>query len=192
MIQGPEVMPGPADTYIAYGRGWANVSNTPFREYKHWVHEGGISTPLIAHWPQGITRRGEFEPEPGHLVDIMATCVDMAGAAYPQEVDGHSIKPLAGTSLRPAFTGEQLQRDAIYFEHEGNRAIRTRQWKLVAKENRPWELYDMQADRTEMHDLASEHPELVQQLSQQWDNWAARSDVLPLGGWRGASKTHTK
>ena len=192
VLMGPGVMPGPADTYIAYGRGWANVSNTPFREYKHWVHEGGISTPLIVHWPQGITRRGEFEPEPGHLVDIMATCVDVAGAAYPQEVDGQSIKPLAGTSLRPAFAGEQLQRDAIYFEHEGNRAIRTRQWKLVAKENRPWELYDMQADRTEMHDLASEHPELVQQLSQQWDNWAARSDVLPLGGWRGAPKTHTK
>ena len=81
---GPDVMPGPADTYIAYGRGWANVCNTPFREYKHWVHEGGISTPLIAHWPAGIKRRGELGTQPGHLIDIMATCVDLAGATYPR------------------------------------------------------------------------------------------------------------
>ena len=92
---GPGVMPGPADTYIAYGRNWANVSNTPFREYKHWVHEGGISTPLIAHWPDGIAKAAlrKIEAQPGHVIDIMATCVDCPGAKYPTEFNGDKIKP---------------------------------------------------------------------------------------------------
>ena len=156
-------MPGPADTYIGYGRGWANVSNTPFREYKHWVHEGGISTPLIAHWPAGIAGRGELRHEPGHLIDVMATCVDLAGATYPTEREGESIHPLEGVSLRPAFAGEPLDRKApIFFEHEGNRAVRDGRWKLVAKGPAgAWELYDMVADRTELNDLAAEQPERV-------------------------------
>ncbi|MCA8998720.1 MAG: arylsulfatase [Planctomycetaceae bacterium] len=185
VIQGPGVMPGAADTYIAYGRGWANVSNTPFREYKHWVHEGGISTPLIAHWPEGLKRSGEWEHQPGHLVDIMATCVDVAGAKYPDHVDGQPIKPLEGKSLVPAFGGQTIEREAIYWEHEGNRAIRVRNWKLVAKENQPWELYDISQDRSEMHDLSSQNPHKVQDLAEMWDRWAARANVLPLGGWRG-------
>jgi arylsulfatase A-like enzyme len=124
--RGYGVMPGGPDTYIAYGKGWANVSNTPFREYKHWVHEGGISTPLIAHWPAGIPerRRNRIEGQPGHLIDIMATCVDLAGAAYPTERNGEKIKPMEGVSLRPAFSGRSLQRaQPIFWEHEGNRAV---------------------------------------------------------------------
>src|SRR6185436_14083336 len=88
---GPKATPGPNDTYVAYGRGWANVSNTPLREYKHWVHEGGISTPLIAHWPAGIAAKGELRHQPGHLIDVMATCLDVSGAPYPATVNGKDI-----------------------------------------------------------------------------------------------------
>jgi arylsulfatase A-like enzyme len=184
---GPGVLAGPADTYIAYGRGWANVSNTPFREYKHWTHEGGISTPLIAHWPKGIKpeRAGTFERQPGHLIDVMATCVDLAGASYPTEKDGKPIKPREGVSLRPAFNGEPLARtQPLFWEHEGNRAVREGDWKLVAKENQPWELYNIAADRAEQNDLASSQPERVKDLAAKWDAYAARADVLPLGAWR--------
>lgn len=185
---GPEAMPGPPDTYVAYGRDWANVSNTPFREYKHWVHEGGISTPLIVHWPAGLAsnRRGKLESQPGHLIDIMATCVDVSGAKYPTEFAGEKIKPRQGVSLQPAFTGKSLKREQpICWEHEANRAIRDGKWKLVAKQNQPWELYDMEKDRSELHDLAAKSPKKVAELSAKWDGWAARSDVLPLGAWRG-------
>lgn len=178
--QGPNVIPGPADTYVAYGRGWANVSNTPFREYKHWVHEGGVSTPLIVHWPNGIEAKGELCKQPGHLIDIMATCVDLAGAEYPEKVAGQSITPLAGKSLLPALAGQPIERDAIYWEHEGNRAVRSGDWKLVAKgPGGPWELYDIATDRTESNDLAAQHPEKVRELVLEWEAWAARAKVLP-------------
>lgn len=189
--RGYGVMPGAADTYIAYGRGWANVSNTPFREYKHWTHEGGISTPLIAHWPAGIpsARRNKLESQPAHLVDLMATCLDLAGAEYPKEHNGAKIKPKQGVTLRPAFEGKALNRpEPIFWEHEGNRAVREGKWKIVAKENQPWELYDMEADRTELHDLAPSHQAKVQELAAKWDAYAARSDVLPLGAWRQKEK----
>jgi len=181
------VMPGGPDTYIAYGRGWAHVSNTPFREYKHWTHEGGISTPLIAHWPKGMgfARRGKFESQPGQLVDLMATCLDVAGAKYPSEYGGQKIKPLEGASLRPAFAGRKIKRARpLVWEHEGNRAIRDGRWKLVAKENQPWELYDLNADRGETHDLGSAEPKRVKTMAAAWDAWAARANVLPLGTWR--------
>jgi arylsulfatase A-like enzyme len=184
---GPEAMPGPEDTYVAYGRGWANVSNTPFREYKHWTHEGGISTPLIAHWPAELraNRRGKLEPQPGHVIDIMATCVAVSGVKYPKEFAGEKIKPLQGVSLVPAINGRSLNRDEpIFWEHEANRAVREGKWKLVAKENQPWELYDMENDRSELHDIAAKQPKKVSELSTKWDTWAAKSDVLPLGGWR--------
>lgn len=180
---GRGVMPGPADTYIAYGLPWANASNTPFRLYKHFVHEGGISTPLIVHWPAKITssRRGKLEPQPGHLIDIMATCVDVAGATYPESVDGQAITPLEGVSLRPALNGDALQRTRpLFWEHEGNRAIRAGKWKLVARGARgPWELYDLADDRTELNNLAAEQPERVKQMAAAWEAWAGRAKVKP-------------
>lgn len=180
VLMGPGVMPGPENTYIAYGENWANVCNTPFRLYKHFVHEGGISTPLIAHWPAGIARRGQLEHQPGHLIDIMATCVDVAGAKYPAEFHGQAIRPMEGRSLVPAFEGKPIQRDALFWEHEGNRALRTGPWKLVAKGPRgPWELYDMEKDRTEMHDLATTHPEQVQRMTGLWETWAKRVKATP-------------
>jgi len=179
--QGVGVLPGAADTYVGYGPGWANVSNTPFREFKHWVHEGGVSTPLIAHWPAAIEARGELRHEPGHLVDIMATCLDVAGAGYPAENSGEAVQPLEGVSLRPALAGQSLgRRTPIFFEHEGNRAVRDGRWKLVAKGPAGrWELYDMDADRTELNDLAAEQPERVAAMAMQWEAWAERTGVLP-------------
>ena len=180
VIMGPGVMPGPADTYIAYGQGWANVSNSPFREYKHWVHEGGISTPLIVSWPEQISSGGKLVKEPGHLIDIMATCVDVAGASYPQEVGSNQIQPLEGLSLMPVLKEQPLKREAIYWEHEGNRAIRVGDWKLVSKFNEPWELYNIKSDRIESHDLKEQKPKLAMELEQRWDTWAERAKVLPL------------
>jgi len=180
ILMGPGAMPGPEDTYIAYGENWANVSNTPFRYYKHFVHEGGISTPLIAHWPAGIKRRGELERQPGHLIDIMATCVDLAGAKYPAVFRAHTIQPMEGRSLVPAFEGRPIQREAIFWEHEGNRALRVGQWKLVAKGPRGlWELYDMEKDRTEMHDLTAAQPERVREMTAFWEQWARRTKATP-------------
>eukprot|EP00913_Durusdinium_trenchii_P035302 g33032.t1 len=131
LLMGKNVMPGPADTYIAYGRGWANVSNTPFREYKHWVHEGGISTPLIAHWPAGIAAKGQLRNTPSHLIDIMATCIDLSGARYPKTYKGKSIQTPEGKSLTDVFAGKPLDERPIFWEHEGNRAVRIGDWKLA-------------------------------------------------------------
>lgn len=170
---GPKVMPGPADTYVAYGKGWATVSNTPLREYKHWVHEGGISTPLIAHWPKGISAKGELRTQPGHLIDVAATCVDLSGVSYPKDAT-----PLEGKSLRAAFDGKPLDRD-LFWEHEGNRAVRAGDWKLVAKHGQPWELYDLGKDRVEANDLAAKHPDKVKELAAKYEAYAKRANVEP-------------
>ena len=181
--QGTEVMTGGDDTYHGYGKAWANVSNTPFREYKHWVHEGGISTPLVAHWPKGISPklRGKFEHQPAHLIDLMATCVDLAKAEYPKEVKGQKIVPLQGVSLKPTFSGKNLQRkNPIYWEHEGNRAIRIGKWKLVAKgANGAWELYDLDADRSELNNLASVHEDRAKEMADKWEAWAIEAKAKP-------------
>ena len=187
---GKGAMAGPDDTAIGYGKTWATVSNTPFREYKHYVHEGGISTPLIAHWPNGFQRRGELETTPGHLIDLMATCVDVADAKYPQTFhDGTSITPMEGRSLVSAFRGRGIERDALYWEHEGNRAIRVGDMKLVAKgATSPWELYNIAKDRSEQNNLVEEMPKLAEQMAEKWNAWAKRAWVLPLHGGRTKQK----
>ena len=181
--QGTGVMTGGADTYHGYGLAWANASNTPFREYKHWVHEGGISSPLIAHWPKGIgaERYGKLESQPGHLIDLMATCVDLGGAQYPAKVGETAIVPLQGTSLAPAFNGKNIGRkEPIYWEHEGNRAMREGRWKLVAKgANGPWELYDIDADRTELNNLTESEPKRLADMAERWEAWAEKALAKP-------------
>jgi arylsulfatase len=176
----PELMPGPEDTFQSYGVPWANASNTPFRLYKHWVHEGGISTPLIAHWPAGINKPGAMSGRPGHLIDIMATCLDAAGAKYPDTYEGNRITPPEGRSLTPAFQGKRGQgHHAIYWEHEGNRAVRAGNWKLVSRYPGNWELYDLQADRTEMNDLAQKNASKAAELERAYRAWAKRANVVP-------------
>ena len=162
------------------GESWALLENTPFRRYKHHNHEGGIATPLIAHWPAGIAAKNELRQQPGHLIDIMATCVDVSGATYPKELNGKAILPMEGRSLVPAFASKPLARDALYWEHEGNAAVRVGDMKLVRLgRNGPWELYDLAKDRTEQHDLAAAQPERARELAAQWDAWAKRANVLP-------------
>ncbi|ANN77926.1 arylsulfatase [Bordetella flabilis] len=182
----PSIMPGPEDTYQSYGTAWANLSNTPFRLYKHWTHEGGISTPLICHWPEGIAEKGGIRHTPGYLPDIMATILDITGAEYPAEWEGNAIAPLEGTSLRPAFdadadadAGAGAARPPMFWEHEGNAAVRMGKWKLVRKYPGPWELYDMDEDRTELHDLSARHPERVQDMAARYEEWARRCGVIP-------------
>ncbi len=174
------IMPGPGDTYQEYGRPWANASNTPFRLYKHWVHEGGIATPLIVHWPTELGRPGQLCGEPGHVIDIMATCLDAAGAPYPATFNDRAITPLEGKSLVPAFHGARLDREAIYWEHEGNRAVRSGKWKLVARGKKgAWQLYDLEADRTETVDVVAQNRQRADQMAALWEGWAKRCNVLP-------------
>ncbi len=179
---GPAKQLGTKEGYmLSYGRGWANASNTPFRRYKHWVHEGGVASPLIAHWPARIRDRGAFRKQPTHLIDLMATCVELAKTRYPKTYRGRAIVPLEGRSLVPALDDKPIEREAIYWEHEGNRAVRMDRWKLVAAHGDDWQLHDMHADRTETKDLSTQKPELRAQMIAMYDAWASRSDVLP---WR--------
>ena len=162
------------------GQSWAHLENTPFRLYKHFNHEGGISTPLIAHWPNGIKAKGEIRNQPGHLVDVMATAVEVSGAAYPKEFKNQAIQPMEGRSLIPAFENKAIERDELYWEHEGNAAISVGDWKLARRGAKgPWELYDLKKDRTELEDLASKEPKRVEELSAKWTEWAKRANVLP-------------
>ena len=181
VLSGIGLEPGGADTYLGYGKPWANASNTPFRMYKHWVHEGGIATPLIVHWPAGIASKNEFRNVPGHLIDIMATCVDVADAVYPKNYKDRSIIPLEGKSLKPSFANKPLEERALFWEHEGNKAVRLGNYKLVSKWNKSaeytWELYDMNTDRSETIDLSDKMPEKVQELERIWLAWAKKAGV---------------
>jgi arylsulfatase A-like enzyme len=172
--------PGAAQSEVFEGQSWATLSNTPLRRYKHFNHEGGIATPLIVHWPQRIKTPGELRKQPGHLIDIMATCVDVSGAAYPREFEGKPILPMEGKSLVPALDNRPIPRDGLYWEHEGNAAVRAGDWKLVRLGRRgPWELYNLKADRTELHDLSSAEPRRAAELAAKWDAWAMRAHVKP-------------
>ncbi len=175
--------PTKADSNWFCGESWALLENTPFRRFKHYNHEGGIATPLIAHWPAGIAAKGELRNQPGHLVDIMATVTDVGGAAYPAEIAGRPIQPMEGRSLAPAFADKPVAREALFWEHEGNAAIRVGDWKLVRKGAAgPWELYDLKKDRTELNDLAASMPDKARELAAAWEAWAQRAQVKPAPG----------
>ena len=177
------------------GESWANLENTPFRRYKHYNHEGGIATPLIVHWPAGIAGKGEFRTQPGHIIDIMATAVDVAGAKYPTTFQGHAILPMEGRSLVPAFANRPISRDALFWEHEGNAAVRVGDWKLVRRgRDGAWELYDLKSDRTELHNLAATQAARVKELAGKWEAWADRAHVrpYPAGGTGGKAKKKSK
>lgn len=171
----------------SYGEAWANAGSTPFRYYKHFVHEGGAATPFFMHWPDTIAPMEDWYDEPGQLIDIMPTILDVAGATYPDREDIHGID---GRSLRPSFTGKSIKRqEPIFIEHETNASIREGKWKLVGKEvallsgthEEHWELYDMEADRTETVNLVRVHPDKARELAAKWEKWAARVRVYPRG-----------
>jgi arylsulfatase len=166
----PQAAPGSAATYLCLGPGFSSASNTPFRRHKTWVHEGGISTPLVVHWPAGIQARGELRHTPAHMIDIVPTILDIVGIEKATEWEGEPIPPAPGRSLVPAFHQDvTVDRDFLWWLHEGNRAIRVGDWKLVAAKDDPWELYDLRDDRAESHDLAREQPEKAKQLEALWN-----------------------
>lgn len=180
----PDIIPGPEDTYCSYGPPWANVSDTPFRKYKHWIHEGGISTPFIVHWPEGVQAKNELRHQPAQLPDVMATFLDITGIPYPETYNGNKIKPLEGHSLVPTFTDQPHGREVLYWEHHGNRGVRKGKWKLVSEKNEPWELYDIEAERSEINDLVDEKPEIVEELKKLYFAWAERCGVLEFDDLR--------
>ncbi len=173
--------------FLSYGKAWANASNTPYREYKHWVHEGGISSPCIVHWPDGIKPKlkGNIINNHCFLQDIMATCIDISGAKYPLQRQSVAIHPLVGKSMNPFFNGKtkDIHQEPIFWEHEGNKAVRLGNYKLVSKWNKQaessWELYNIKKDRTETNDLAQKMPQKVRQMKAMYDKWSEATKVLP-------------
>lgn len=177
-----DIVPGPEDTYASYGVPWANLSNAPFRRYKRWVHEGGIATPFIVSWPAGGLESGSVVHSPAQLVDVVPTILNVAGVA---EGTGRP----EGRSLLPVLRGEPTEETTQYWEHIGNAAIRRGRWKLVRAYPEPWELFDLDVDRTELDDKASKHPELVEELAADWQAWADRVGVIPWDAMLSAYST---
>ena len=181
MGNSPSIRPGPADTFMSYDLPWANASNTPFRRFKRWTHEGGISTPFIMSWPARIQESGVVH-EPIHIIDIAATCMDAASATYPTQMNDHDTTPLEGESVLSVLANPAWSREKpIFWEHEGSRAVRIGEWKLVAPVGGEWELYNIDDDRTELHNLADSNKPKAQELAKLYDEWAERCGVLP---WR--------
>ncbi len=174
-------MGGP-DTYHAYGSGWANLGNTPFRLYKHFTHEGGIATPFIAHWPARIRNTGAWVRERGHVVDVMPTLRAAAGARYPPDFAGRDVQPEEGLDLLAAFNGETLPERSIYFEHQEARGIIRGDWKAVWGKRMPWdirwELYNLRDDRSETTNLAERQPSRVRELAAEWERYARRTGIV--------------
>jgi arylsulfatase len=174
----PGLKLGPNTTYGGYGRPWAHLSNTPFSQYKKFTREGGISTPLIVHWPDGFEARGVLRREVGHVIDLMPTCLEIAEASYPERRGTKKLKELDGVSLLPILKDEAVAERTICWEHRGHRAVRQGRWKLVASHTERWQLYDMVADRTETNDVAQSHPKIVESMKRDYEAWALRCDVL--------------
>ena len=182
VIRNLEAVPGTPGFTVQdghYGYGWANLSNTPYRMYKHYIHEGGIASPFIAHWPARLKDKGSIKKTPVQLPDIMATIVDAAGAAYPEAYNGNSIMPMEGTSMLPIFENKLFEKEYLFWEHEGNCGVRQGKWKLVKFHGEPWELYDKEKDGTELHNIAAQHSDIVDRLNDQYVKWCKRTNVLP-------------
>lgn len=176
----PGSVTGTRESHRCIEIGWANAANTPFRENKMWIHQGGIATPLIARWPRGIRRRpGSLTHQVGHVIDLAPTLLEAAGVTYPDSLGERRLLPLEGLSLLPVFRGGLLPARTLAWEHEGNRGLRRGDWKLVAPHLGPWELYDMAADGTETTDMAARRPERVRELAAEWQAWADRVGVVP-------------
>jgi arylsulfatase len=166
----PNAPPGSAATYLCLGPGFSSACNTPFRRHKTWVHEGGISTPLVVHWPKGIRARGELRQTPAHVIDFVPTVLDLLQIKKPTDWEGEPIPAAPGKSLVPAFAQDvTIDRSSLWWLHEGNRAIRVGDWKLVAAKGDPWELYDLRTDRAESRNLAQEHPNKAKELETLWN-----------------------
>ncbi len=168
-----ERMGGPG-TFHSVGSGWANAANTPWRLQKHYTHEGGISSPCIVHWPDGKIRTGAIDHQPAHIIDLLPTIVEATDCSYSGKLK------MAGQSLLPLFRAGKLAERPLFFEHEGNRAIHDGDWKLVALRDEPWELYNIAVDRTELNDLAKQHPGKVAELEQKWQRWGKENFVTPM------------
>ena len=171
---------------ISYGSVWANASNTPFKGFKHVSYEGGISTPLIVHYPAALAgQKNKLVATPAYLIDIMPTFIEVSGATYPNQARGQSIQPIEGKSLLPVLTKPVRQlHEYMYWEHENHRAIRFGKWKAVGIIGNPWELYDLETDRTERRNIAAEQPDLVKKLDKQWNEWAGSHHVFPKGSMK--------
>lgn len=179
---------GQAGTHHSYGSGWANLGNTPLTKYKHFCHEGGISSPMIVHWPAFFATRAAGQKSrilgyPGHIMDVVPTVLDATGAGYPRERQGNAITPLEGGSLLPAIEGKELPVRSLAFEHQKARALRKGDWKIVLGKRQPeeirWELYHLKTDRFEQHNVAAQHPEIVQNLVAEWEAWAKKVGADP-------------
>lgn len=193
-ITGKKVMAGPENTYLAYLKPWANLSNTPFRKFKNFTYEGGIATPLIIHWPRGIqSKKGAIRKQVAHEIDILPTIIQLAHANYPEAYNGHTITPVSGVSLVPTFRNQDLKPRAVYWEHQGNKAMRLGKWKIVSGgilhggygnwksfTALPWQLYNMENDRSELKDLSAAHPEVVHKMAGMWKKWAHQTNVYPM------------
>jgi arylsulfatase len=173
---------GGRGTHQSYGSAWANLGNTPFRLYKHFTHEGGISTPFIAHWPKGIGKQENWVNDPAHLMDVMPTLIEITGAKYPSTREGHNVTPIEGTSLMPAMRGEKLPTRTIGFDHQEAHGLRQGDWKAVFSKRMPhelkWELYNLAEDRCELNDLAEKSPERIKKMVDDWETWARRVGVI--------------
>ncbi|MFK7820956.1 MAG: arylsulfatase, partial [Planctomycetaceae bacterium] len=178
--RGKNKKPWDPESYWCYDVGWAHAGNTPFRWYKQNQHEGGISSPLIAHWPNGLTaKQGSVTQQPGHLIDLLPTCLDVANAEMPTELDGKTYEPISGKSLLPILHGEKRNpHDYLYFSFQNNRAIRKGDWKLVSARGGRWELFDISKDRCELNDLAETHADKVAELSELWTDVATNVEKL--------------
>jgi len=190
----PKAPMGSAQTYLCLGPGWSSAANTPMRRHKTWVHEGGISTPLVVHWPAGIQAKGELRRDPSHLIDIVPTLLELAGAKKPTVIGGEPVPPAPGKSLVPAFKKDgAVKHDYLWWLHEDNRAMRVGDWKLVAAKGDPWELYDLSKDRGESHNLAAKLPDKVRELEAVWNARTEEFKTLavrtaPTGANRKAKK----